>query len=142
MRWPFVSRDRYDEQTQELARVRCELVSARAEHLRLWNWTMWRVSGFAPDTTTLPEAYQPKPVPQKAATEKTEMPAMPKSARAVRSDLAKFTAKREEEMSPGHVGPVVGAGPAIVKSHPGQADMAARLNETANEVTKQTATGD
>lgn len=102
MKFPFVSRDRYEEQRAELERVRAELATEREHSERLWNFLNWRTAGgVAFDTTRLPEPYQPRAVaPQPVVTGDEAAKDPIQAFRApgqARKDLAKFEIQQEAE---------------------------------------------
>jgi hypothetical protein len=104
MRFPFVSRERYDEQRVELERTRAELAAERDRTQHLWNFLNWRTAGgVAFDTSMLPEPYQPKAAaPTSDATAAADK--VIRAARApgqVRRDLSKFELEAEQDFARG-----------------------------------------
>lgn len=99
MRFPFVSRERYEEQRMNLDRARGELADERDRNFRLFNWTMWRIGGgVAFDTSLLPEQYQPKAAAP--VTEEKENAAL-HAVRApgqARRDISKFEVEQEQAL--------------------------------------------
>lgn len=101
MHFPFVSRERFNDERAEVARLRSEVEKERAHNQRLWNFLNWRVGGgVAFDTALLPEAYQPRAaaVAQDAVREEGK----PKSSQPVklaswqaRGKIGEFEADRE-----------------------------------------------
>lgn len=103
MRWPFVSRERFDDQRTELDRVRAELAAERDKNQRLWNFLNWRVGGgVAFDTSQLPEAYQPRAVAPKSATAAEDTAKTTRAVRApgqARSEIAMFEVRQQAELN-------------------------------------------
>lgn len=156
--WPFVSRERYDEQRAEVERLRRELKQAVEAKEKLWNFLVWRVGGgVAVDVNSLPEQYQPKHqvFPSEPADEKkTEALKSVATPRSVRRDLASFEVRQEGEMlrKQGRIPPekssteravetitdlskraMTGSGKPPQEMAPGQAAVLAELVKTTNE---------
>ncbi len=105
MKWPFVSRARFDDQTQELERLRTELAAAREELKTLNNWVLWRVGGgVALNPALLPEAYQPKAAPAAKPAEGATPINSRRAPGQVRQDLARFEKESEEEYQRANTG--------------------------------------
>lgn len=100
MRFPFVSRERYEEQRTELDFTRAELVTERDRNQRLWNFLNWRTAGgVAFDTSILPEAYQPKAAaPVTEAKENAALHAVRAPGQS-RRDIAKFEVEQEQALA-------------------------------------------
>ena len=100
--WPFVSRERFDDQRADLNRLRDELAFEREQREKLWNWINWRIGGgVAYDTTKLPEAYQPKTVaahPAASGDGPKAVPQGPRSGKQARRELALFEVKQQERL--------------------------------------------
>jgi hypothetical protein len=125
VKWPLVSRERYDERVADIQSLRTELAAERERNQRLWNFLNWRTAGgVAFDTNMLPDAYQPRVA---TVTPKTEGAGV-ETIRGVRGpgqarrDLGLWEADRQQDFERATVG-----------SRP------ARVTE---EQTQQAATGD
>jgi len=96
MRFPFVSRERYEEQRMNLDRARAELADERDRNFRLFNWTMWRIGGgVAFDTSLLPEQYQPKASAPAHDAKVTETMRAVRAPGQSRRDISKFEVDQE-----------------------------------------------
>lgn len=142
MRWPFVSRDRFEEKAAELDRVRQELSTLQTEHKRLQNWVTWRVGGgVAPEPEWLPAQYQPKtysavPLQKAGNDDEAQLPEKaPVAPRQARSALAKFETERMQDFWRARGG---SQQPKNIPKE--QIDLINRLNETVTEA--QQAAGD
>jgi hypothetical protein len=108
MRWPFISRERYDERVEDIRTLRAELGFERERNQRLWNFLNWRTAGgVAFDTSMLPEPYQP--LPRGTQPEKSEGAGV-EAIRAVRGpgqarrDLAKFEKDAQQDFERATIG--------------------------------------
>lgn len=131
MKFFLVSRDRYNEQSAELARVRGELEKERDRGQRLWNFLLWRVGGgVALDTSLLPESYQP--LARTAAVADTDE-ATKNTIRAARApgqarrEIAQFEVSAEIDYQKANV---MHRAPRITQE---QADVISHLNQSAND---------
>jgi len=105
LRWPLVSRERYDEQRIELERTRVELAAARDRNFRLFNWTMWRIGGgVAFDTSLLPEQYQPHAAAPAGDAKITETMRAVRAPGQARRDISKFEVQQEHDFDKGNIG--------------------------------------
>jgi len=124
MKWPWVSRGRFEDQREEIERLRAELQGAHARIDTLWNVMLLRTGGVIVDPGSLPDVYKPKPAPEAPKTE-TKPPASRPSPQAIRKTLANFEATQESELlaKQGRPRPMP----------PEQAAVIADLNSAANE---------
>jgi hypothetical protein len=130
-RWPFVSRERYDERVADLAAARAELAQERERNQRLWNFLNGRVGGgVAFDTNMLPDAYQPRggAAPAKAAASEGAGAEAIRGVRApgqARRELAKFEKDKQEEFE--------SSTPRTARVSKEQVAFVQELNDAANE---------
>lgn len=128
IRWPFVSRERYDERIGELTSLRSELAAERDRNQKLWNFLNWRTGGFAFDPMMLAEHYQPKAAaPPKAANADDGAEAI-RGVRApgqARRTLAKFEVERQQDFE--------SATPRPLRVSKEQVAFVEALNDAANE---------
>ncbi|MGB7148475.1 MAG: hypothetical protein WBD45_04945 [Terriglobales bacterium] len=119
MKWLFVSRERFEQQREEL-------LEARAQLAKLNNWIVFRMGGgMAPDPSLLAEAYQPRTsqAPQNAgaAPDDEEQKRKARGPANARRTLGQFERDRQIEYEHQTMIPN------------GQLGVAARLNNAANE---------
>lgn len=98
MKWPLVSRERYEERIQELRALQVALDLERERNLRLWNYLNWRTDGnrFAFDPSLLPDLYQRKPeTPTKEQSKAAETLRNVRAPGQARRDLARFEVERQ-----------------------------------------------
>jgi hypothetical protein len=127
MKWPFITRARFDDLRTELERTRTELNAAQERADKLWNLMLWRLGGVIYDSELLPDAYiAPRTSePSKDGSTKSEKPTV-HLPRDVRRKLMQFEATQEQEFFRKQ-----GRTPS-----PEQVAVAEQLNNTANEATK------
>ena len=138
MIWPFISRERYQERTAELDRLRAELEKERAEHKQLQNWLTWRLGGIAPDPGLLPEEYRRKQIAASPAKDEDATPS--RLRRPVRQELSLFEVRREAEFERLRGVPEPQPSVAVSSAVEGQVEMLERMSGIVQEVT-QTKTG-
>lgn len=130
MRWPFISRERYDERVADVATLRSELATERERNQKLWNFLNWRTGGYAFDPAMLAEHYQPRAaaVPAKAASTDGSGVEAIRGVRApgqARREIAQFEVKAQQDFEK--------ATPRPARISKEQAEFLKELDDAANE---------